>query len=287
MDGMESLRNNLQELGLDVFKRGQIPSLMRTQRIGLIASATYEGGFMHFTGALQPRGNSLHSDYFKSDISAGLAKQRAAALVAGILPVFYPKGGMLFFEGQAATGVFILRTGRAKESMVSSKGKTAIVRVVGPGVILGLSAVLTGAPHECTVETLEPTHADYLRKAAFLHLLKISRELSQMVASQLIRDCKEAYAGIRCLGVSASVSERLARLLLQWAECPLTNQNPNTAGARIRVTLTHEEIGQFVGSTRETTSRILGELRKKKWITTNGNIWTITNEDAIRKLAAV
>ena len=242
---------------------------------------------MHFTGALQPRGKSLDVDYFQSGISAGLTKQHAAELVEVVLPVFYPTGGMFFLEGQAATGVFLLRTGQAKESMVSSKGKTAIVRVVGPGVILGLSAVLTGAPHECTVETLEPTHADYLQKAAFLHLLKTSRDLSQMVASQLVRNCKEAYAGIRCLGVSGSVSERLARLLLQWAECPLANQNRDAVGVRIRITLTHAEIGQFVGSTRETISRILRKLQEKKWITTNGNTWTITNEDAIRQLAAV
>ena len=146
--------------------------------------------------------------------------------------------------------------------------------------------VLTGAPHECTVETLEPTHADYLQKAAFLHLLKTSRELSQMVASQLVRNCKEAYAGIRCLGVSGSVSERLARLLFQWAECPLANQNPDAVGVRIRVTLTHAEIANLL----EVRGKQYPELRKlqeKKWITINGNTWTITNEDAIRQLAAI
>jgi CRP/FNR family cyclic AMP-dependent transcriptional regulator len=249
-------------------------------------SAPCEGDFVHLSGALQPRGNSLDGDYFESAISAGLAKQHAAELVARILPVFYPKGGKFFLEGQAAAGIFFLRTGRAKESMVSSKGKTAIVRVVGPGVILGLSAVLTGAPHECTAETLEPAHADYVGKGPFLHSLKISRQLSQLVASQLIRVCKDAYAGIRCLGVSGSVSEKIAGLLLQWAECPLASQNGDGEGIRIRVTLTQEEIGQIVGTTRETITRILGVLRKKKWITTNGSIWTITNEDAIRRLAA-
>ena len=242
---------------------------------------------MHFSGALQLRGNSLADDYFGSDISAGLAKRDSIELAAGILPVFYPKGGMFFLEGQSATGVFLLRTGRVKESMVSKKGKTAIVRVVGPGVILGLSAVLTGAPHDSTAETLEPTHADFVRKAPFLHLLKTSGQLGQMVASQLSRNCKEAYTAIRCLGLSGSVAERLARLLLQWAECPLPNQNGDTGKLRFRVTLTHEEISQFVGSTRETMSRILGQLREKKWITTNGSIWTIANEAAIRRLAAV
>ncbi len=242
---------------------------------------------MHSSSALQSPKNSFDVNHFESAKSARLAEQHPAELVAGNLPVFYPKGGVFFLEGQEPTGVFLLHTGRVKESISSSKGKTAIVRVVGPGVILGLSAVLTAAPQECTAETLDPTHADYMRKSVFLYALKVSRELSQMVARQLSRDCKDAHAGIRCLGVPGSVREKLARLLLLWAESPIPNQNRNPVNVRIRVTLTHEEIGQFVGTTRETMSRILAEFRKNKWVATDGNIWTITNEDAIRQLAAV
>gem|GEM_PF-519822 len=243
--------------------------------------------FVRLSGALQLRSNSPDGEALAGNISAGLAKRLGMDLAVGVVPVFYPKGGLFFLEGQAATGVFLLRSGRAKLSMVSIRGKTAIISMVGPGTILGLSAILTNAPHESSVETLEPSHADFMRKTAFLHLLKTSVRLSQMVASQLVRNCEEAYAAIRYLGVSGSVSEKLARLLLHWAEYPLANQSRATAGVRIRVTLTHEEISQFVGSTRETTSRVLAELREKKWITTNGSIWTITNKDALRRLAAL
>jgi CRP/FNR family transcriptional regulator len=107
------------------------------------------------------------------------------------------------------------------------------------------------------------------------------------VASQLGRDCKEAYASVRCLGLSSSASERLARLVLHWAECPLANPDKDPAKVRIRVILTHEEIGQSMGTTRETISRTLREFREKQWITTNGSVWTITNEDAIRRVAAL
>jgi CRP/FNR family transcriptional regulator, cyclic AMP receptor protein len=242
---------------------------------------------MSATVPVSVRKNSIGGDCFQNEMSSALTKEHAAELAAEILPIFSPKGAMLFSEGQTAAGIFWLRSGQAKESMASGTGKTAIVRVVGPGEILGLSALLTGTPYECTVETLEPTCAHYVRRAAFLHLLTISRELSRTVAGQLIRDCEQAYAGIRRLGVSSSVREKFARLLLQWAECPLANVNQGEAAPRIRVTMTHEEVGQCVGSSRETLTKILGEFRKKKWITTAGTIWTITNEDAIRKMAAV
>lgn len=152
---------------------------------------------MQVRNGLQLRRNSLSADWFASDILKGLTKRDSGELAEGILPIFYPKGGVLFLEGQLATGVFLLRTGRAKESMVSSTGKTAIVRILGSGVILGLSAVLTGALHESTVETLEPTQADFVWKVPFLDFLKNSPQLGQIVPSQLSRDCKDAYASIR------------------------------------------------------------------------------------------
>jgi CRP-like cAMP-binding protein len=242
---------------------------------------------MHSGNALQRRKHLVDNDNFESDTTAGLTKPESVFLMAGVLSVFYPKGGVLFLEGQSPTGVFLLRTGRVKESVVSSRGKIAIVRVVGPGVILGLAPVLTGEPYDSTAEALEPIHADFIAKAGFLRVLKTSGQLAWTVTSQLSRNCQETYAAIRCLGISESVSERLARLLLQWADCPLPNHNRETPGIRIRVTFTQEEISQFLGSARETTSRILADFREKKWIDMNGSIWTIVNADAIRCLAGV
>ena len=67
----------------------------------------------------------------------------------------------------------------------------------------------------------------------------------------------------------------------------MANEEKNAAKKRIRVILTREEIGQSMGTTRETTSRMLGEFQEKRWITMNGSVWTITDEDAIRGEAAL
>jgi CRP/FNR family transcriptional regulator, cyclic AMP receptor protein len=228
-----------------------------------------------------------HVNSLETGISPVLAEKHAAELAAEILPIRCPKGGLLFSEGQMANGVFLMHSGRAKESVISSTGKTAILGVVGPGEILGLSAILTGGLFGSTVETLESTCVHYVRKAFFLHLLKNSSEFSQKVSAQLIRNCERANAGIRRIGVSSSAAGRFARLVLEWAECPLSNANQGATGTRILVTLTHEEISQCMGSSRETMTRILGKLRRKKWISTAGTVWTVSNEAEIRKLAAV
>ncbi|HYL92464.1 MAG TPA: Crp/Fnr family transcriptional regulator [Alphaproteobacteria bacterium] len=240
---------------------------------------------MNLGSALRLKVASFGAESLEKEESSRPSMPHDITLAAGIIPVYYPKGGSFFLEGQPPSGVFLLRSGRAKEFMISSQGKTTIVRVAGPGSLLGLPSVLAGIYHDSTVETLEPAHAGFIRKATFLQLLKTSHQLNQMVASQLIRNCREAYESIRCLDASRSVAERFARLLLQWADSPLRNQSPGSAGPRIRVILTHEEIGQFVGSTRETMCRVVGEFRKKRWITTKGSTWTIANVDALRRLA--
>jgi len=242
---------------------------------------------MRATVSVQVHRNRPSGNWLQTGISPVLTRKPFAELVAGTLPIRCPKGGLLFSEGQIAKGVFLLHSGRAKESVAASTGKTAIVSIVGPGEILGLSAILTAGLFSCTVEALEPTCVYYFRKALFFQLLKNSSEFSQKVAAQLIRNCERANAGIRRLVVSRSAAERFARLLLEWAESPLSNTNQSAAGLRILVTMTHEDISQCLGSSRETMTRILGEFRKKKWITITRTVWTITNEAEIRKLAAV
>jgi CRP/FNR family transcriptional regulator len=242
---------------------------------------------MHSRIALQLSGISSNDDGLTSRLSGVLTKQESIELKAEISQVSYLTGAVFFLEGQPASGVFFLRSGKVKESIASNSGKTAIVRVAGPGDILGLSAMLTSDIYESSAETLQPVHADFMRKPTFLRWLSSSPELAKIVATQLSRNCKEAYDSIRRVGLSASVPERVAWLLLQWAEHRPMNSNSNAGGIRIRVTFTHEEMAQFVGSTRETISRALAEFRRRKWLSVKGSVWTIVNEGEIRRMAAM
>jgi CRP/FNR family transcriptional regulator, cyclic AMP receptor protein len=84
----------------------------------------------------------------------------------------YPKGAMLCLEGQPPRGVFVLCTGRAKLSTTSSEGKTVILRIAGPGEFLGLTAAISGTPYEASVETLEPSQANFISQADFVRFLQ-------------------------------------------------------------------------------------------------------------------
>ena len=85
---------------------------------------------------------------------------------------------------------------------------------------------------------------------------------------------------IRSLGLSHSVSEKLARLLLEWS----TDGDPTSEGIRIKVALTHEEIAQLIGTSRETVTRVLGEFREKKVAQLRGSTLVIQDKAALERL---
>lgn len=198
----------------------------------------------------------------------------------------YPKGAMLCLEGQRPRGIFILCTGRAKLSTTSADGKSIILRIAEPGEVLGLTAMIGETAYEATVETLEPTQANFIPQADFVRFLDQYPEVSMKVAQQLTHNCKCAYEEIRSLGLSSSVPEKIARLILKWADHPLSMPGKKSSEIAIRVTLTQEEIAQFAGTSRETVSRVLGNFKKKGLLRVQGATWYLPDKAALEKLVA-
>jgi CRP/FNR family transcriptional regulator, cyclic AMP receptor protein len=191
----------------------------------------------------------------------------------------YPKSAMLFIEGQQPRGVFVLCSGKAKLSTSSRKGKTVITAMVGSGDVLGLSATISNLPYESTAEMVEPGQANFISRNSFLDFLKEHGEVALRVAEQLSRNYYIAHEGIRMLGLTASPAERLAKLLLSWSTTSNDGETP-----QIRLTLTHEEIAEMIGATRETVSRVLSDFKKKQLVQLKGATLLIKNKPALEKL---
>jgi CRP/FNR family transcriptional regulator, cyclic AMP receptor protein len=196
----------------------------------------------------------------------------------------YPKGSLLFLEGQEPRGVFILCTGRAKLTTTSAEGKSIILRIAEPGDVLGLPAVVSNSPYEATIETLEPSQANFISQKDFLNFLREYPQIGNNIAKQLTHNCKCAYDEIRSLGFSNSAPEKIAKLILGWAEHPLTFAIRNQKEIPIRVTLTQEEIAQFIGTSRETVSRILGDFKHRGLIRIKGATWIILDKSALERM---
>jgi len=170
----------------------------------------------------------------------------------------YPKSAMLFLEGQQPRGSVRLCAGNAKLSTSSSEGKTITIKVSEPGDVLGLNATISGRPYEVTAEMIEPGQANFISRDALLHFLREHGEVALRVAEQLSRNYYSAYEEIRTLGLTSSPAEKLTKLLLSWT----ARAEQTTSPIKVRLTLTHAEIAEMIGSTRETVSRLFSDLRK-------------------------
>jgi CRP/FNR family transcriptional regulator, cyclic AMP receptor protein len=190
----------------------------------------------------------------------------------------YPAEAVLFVEGQAPRGVFVLCKGRVKLTMNSSDGKTLIVRICEPGEVLGLHAVVSGEPYELTAEALQPCQVNFVRRDDFLKLVREHVEISVAAMRQLSTGYRHACQEIRYLGLSRSASEKVAQFLLETSSHALqTNQ-----GKRFHLGLTHEEISQIVGISRETVTRTMTDFKTKMLIATQGSTVVIRNESGLK-----
>ena len=192
----------------------------------------------------------------------------------------FPEGSLIFVEGQSPRGVFILVQGRVKLMSTNRDGKTFIMKIAQPGEILGLQAIVTGSAYELTVETLQPSQLAFVSRADFLLFLKQHADACLHMAQQLSNDCQSAYEVIRSIGLSQSVTEKLARLLLQWS----VDGRLSEGAIRLKLALTHEEIGQLIGTSRETVTRILGDLKKRCVLEVKGATLVIRNKAALERL---
>ena len=192
----------------------------------------------------------------------------------------YPKGAMLFIEGQQPRGVFVLCAGKAKLSTSSREGKTIITKISDSGDVLGLNAVVSNRPYEVTAEMMEPGQANFIPRDSFQQLLREFPESAMRVAQQLSRNYFTAYEEIRTLGLSASPSEKFAKLLLTWS----TKSAQSDGSSQVKLTLTHEEIAEIIGTTRETVSRLFSEFKKKQLMQAKGATLVIRSRIALEKI---
>jgi CRP/FNR family transcriptional regulator, cyclic AMP receptor protein len=194
----------------------------------------------------------------------------------------YPQGAVLFMEKQAVRGIYILCEGQVKLTISSSEGKTLIMRIAKPGEVLGLTSALSGMPHEATAEVLRSCQIAFVRREDFSRLLAQHPEIYASIVAQLSSQYQAACEQIRTIGLSASVTQRVARLLLDWS----AGAEGSIPFSRSKMPLTHEEIAEFVGTTRESVTRTLSDFKRRQLIQINGSTLTIPSREALEECVA-
>ena len=199
--------------------------------------------------------------------------------------VFYPKGALLFVEGQPTRGLFLICTGQAKLYVNSAEGQSLTLRTVESGEVMCLSSLIADEPYPATAETVCPSQIGFLPRLAFLQLMRAHPDVSLRVARHLSMEIGKAWQQTRMLALAPDTHAKLTQFLLQWAD----QHGQETAdGLRITLHMTHEEIARNIGASRESVSRILSDWKQRGVVLVGAGSITIPHPTEFREaLAAV
>jgi CRP/FNR family cyclic AMP-dependent transcriptional regulator len=168
-----------------------------------------------------------------------------------------------------------------KLSTTSKEGKVLVFKFVAPGEVIGLSAMISGDAFQVTAETVGPCLVNFVERDGLLRLMERSGELGLRSALAVSRDLQSACRDLHDLILARSSSGKLARLLLSW----VSQDVPVSQDVRIHAPVTHEEMAQRIGASRETVTRLLSDLKRKDLIRLEGSTLIIRDRTALEAMA--
>jgi len=166
----------------------------------------------------------------------------------------YPGGAVLFVEGESARGLFILCTGQAKLTATSPEGQSLTLRLAERGEVLGLSSLVGNTPYSATAETTVPSQLSFIPRLSFLQFLRAHTDVALRVAKHLAEELHKSWAQTRLLALTRNTQAKVAHFLLDWV---VQRGHDTPDGLRVVLHMTHGEIAEHIGASRESVSRAL------------------------------
>jgi CRP-like cAMP-binding protein len=201
--------------------------------------------------------------------------ERALAAIAELLiERRFPKGATIFEEGVGGEYMYLIQEGQVKVTKMSEDGRQKILEILSPGDFFGEMALLDREPRSASIKTTHPCVLLALSRQDFLRLLQRSPDMTMELIRVLSRRIREADEQIRAL-LFERVESRTRRVLLRLAREPA----PKDPTRRITAPVTHQELADMVGTSRETVTRVLKELKEEGWLRKEGKRYVVPGQD--------
>jgi CRP-like cAMP-binding protein len=217
----------------------------------------------------------------KSPVLADASVEALARLATAAQLQSYQPRRVVFLPGGRAVGVHFLASGRVKISKVTRDGKELTLAYRTAGDFFGESALLEGGPREEMVEAMEVTATVEVERSAMDKLLQTNASVTYQFLRAMINRRRELETKVEQL-VFKDVGSKLAELLLRLgSEHGLEHKRGLVLGLKI----THQEMANLIGSTRETVSLTLSHFKRNGLIQTEGRKVILVDREALRSLA--
>ena len=212
-----------------------------------------------------------------------LSEELRAAFDGLKTTVTYWKGETIFHEDDQCRSVFAVCEGSVKLITTSSEGRVLLLRIAQPGEMLGLAEALGPAPYSCSTIAAENSILAVIPRETFLRFISSYPEARLGLTIALSEQYKFAQRETKFLGFGDTSNVRLAHLLLEWSA---EHGVPGEDGVHIPLHVTHGDLAQAIGATRETVTRLLGNLTRAGLIERRANAIVVLRPAELARFGA-
>ena len=185
----------------------------------------------------------------------------------------YARNTTIVEEGLPGDYMYVIREGRVKVTKLSDEGREKILNFLDEGGFFGEMALLDRAPRIASVKTLKPVRLLALSRTDFLNALRTSPDLAMAVIQELVRRLREVDEQASSLSFQR-VKERTKGLLRRLAQ-----ESPDDPERRTTAALTHQQIADMIGTSRETVTRVVKELKLDGWLHQDGKRYVVPSSE--------
>jgi CRP/FNR family cyclic AMP-dependent transcriptional regulator len=208
-----------------------------------------------------------------SAIFSGVSDRDLATIRQAGIKKVYPKNTIILSEGDLTDSLYIVAAGKVKVTIIDEHGKEIILSILGPGDYFGeMTALEDGSARSACVVTREKSEVLILAKKDFRKIISTNPDIVFSLLKDSIERLREANKKIESLALM-DVYGRVARLFMQLAK-----PDNDTGRQVIEDKLTHQDIANMVGSSREMVSRVMKELCQGDYVTVNNKIIEINKK---------
>jgi CRP-like cAMP-binding protein len=214
------------------------------------------------------------------DLFKGSTKEEMAALDRMTSMISAKKKEPVYLPGDPSRQVYLLKSGRVKVSKITDDGKEITLALLKPGDIFGELEALDETPRDTMAEALEDIQLCVIQREDFMRMLEAKPDLSIRLTKLMGFRLRRIESRIEEL-VCRDVPARLAHLLLEISK-EFGRQEAD--GIRLEIRLTHQEIANLIGSTRETVSATLGAFRRQGLLRLDERSILISSRERLTRL---
>ncbi len=185
----------------------------------------------------------------------------------------FPKNKTIVEEGLPGDYMYVIREGRVKVAKLSGDGREKILEFLEAGAFFGEMSLLDSAPRSASVKALTDTRILALARNDFLNVLRKNPDVALAVVRELTRRLRQVDEQASSLSFQR-VKERTKGLLVRLAQ-----EDAGETGWRATPSLTHQQIADMIGTSRETVTRAVKGLKEERWLQQRGKHYLVPFED--------